>query len=65
VIAMHAGIWVAMRLDYWPMAATVAVVMVDWPALADRLRGRRRAGSGPTQGSARSRALPVRAGPDR
>ncbi len=44
VIAMHAGIWVAMRLDYWPMAATVAVVMVDWPALADRLRGRRRAG---------------------
>jgi len=38
VVALHAGIWVAMRLDYWPMAATVLIVMVDWPALASRLR---------------------------
>jgi hypothetical protein len=38
VVALHAGIWVAMRLDYWPMAATVLIVMVDWPALARRLR---------------------------
>ncbi|HEX6673600.1 MAG TPA: hypothetical protein VF486_01030 [Actinomycetes bacterium] len=38
VLAMHAGIWVAMGLNYWPMAATVVLVMVDWAALADRLR---------------------------
>jgi len=37
VLAMHAGIGLAMHLDYWAMAATVLVVMVDWPALADRL----------------------------
>jgi hypothetical protein len=36
VLAMHAGIWVAMGLNYWPMAATVVLVLVDWPALADR-----------------------------
>ena len=38
VVVMHAGIRLAMHLDYWPMAATVLVVMVDWPALADRFR---------------------------
>jgi hypothetical protein len=37
VVAMHAGIGLAMHLDYSVMAATVLVVMVDWPALADRL----------------------------
>jgi hypothetical protein len=37
VVAMHAGIGLAMHLDYSVMAATVVVVMVDWPALADRL----------------------------
>lgn len=45
VIALHAGIWAAMRLDYWPMAATVLIAMTDWPALADRLRPARRAGA--------------------
>jgi hypothetical protein len=39
VVAMHAGIGLAMHLDYSAMAATVLVVFVDWPALADRLRG--------------------------
>ena len=38
VVAMHAGIGLAMHLDYSAMAATVVVVMVDWPALADRLQ---------------------------
>ncbi len=38
VVALHAGIWAAMRLDYWPMAATVLIVIVDWPALATRVR---------------------------
>jgi hypothetical protein len=41
VVSLHAGIWVAMRLNYWPMAATVVIVMVDWPALADRWRAAR------------------------
>jgi hypothetical protein len=41
VVALHAGIWAAMRLDYWPMAATVLIVMVDWPAVLSRLRGSR------------------------
>ncbi|HEX3211323.1 MAG TPA: hypothetical protein VH016_02040, partial [Actinomycetota bacterium] len=40
VVAMHAGIGLAMHLDYSAMAATVLVVMVDWPALADRLFAR-------------------------
>ena len=38
VVAMHAGIGLAMHLDYAAMAATVVVVLVDWAALADRLR---------------------------
>ena len=38
VLGMHAGIGLAMHLDYTAMATTVLVVMVDWPALADRLR---------------------------
>jgi hypothetical protein len=40
VLAMHAGIWVAMGLNYWPMAATVVLVLVDWAALADGRHGR-------------------------
>jgi hypothetical protein len=52
VVAFHAGTWAAMRLDYWPMAATVLIVMMDWPALADRLArakssGRARPGAPP------------------
>jgi hypothetical protein len=37
VLGLHAGIWVAMGLNYWPMAATVVLVLVDWAALADKL----------------------------
>jgi hypothetical protein len=37
VVAMHAGIGLTMHLDYSVMAAVVLVVLVDWPALADRL----------------------------
>jgi hypothetical protein len=37
-IALHTGIWMAMRLDYWAWVATLLVVFVDWPAVADRLR---------------------------
>jgi hypothetical protein len=56
VIALHAGIWAAMRLDYWPMAATVLIVMVDWPALASRLRARGEL----APSSGRTGALPAR-----
>ena len=51
VLALHAGIWVAMRLDYWPMAATVLVVMVDWPRLADRLARAERGAPAGVEGS--------------
>ena len=37
VVAMHAGIGLAMHLDYSAMAATVVIVLVDWPAVVDRL----------------------------
>ncbi len=37
-VALHAGIWATMRLDYWPAAATVVIVLIDWPPLVDRLR---------------------------
>jgi len=46
VVAMHAGIGLAMHLDYAAMAATVVVVLVDWAALADRLRRPRPASPG-------------------
>jgi hypothetical protein len=55
-VALHAGIWLAMRLDYSVMAATAVLVMVDWPSVAARLRpalaprGRPAAGTtGPTR----------------
>jgi hypothetical protein len=32
-VALHAGIWLAMRLDYSVMATTAVLVMVDWPAV--------------------------------
>lgn len=39
-ILLHAGIFLAMRLDYWAWVATLLVVFVDWPAVADRLGSR-------------------------
>jgi hypothetical protein len=32
-VALHAGIWLAMRLDYSAMAATALLVVVDWPTV--------------------------------
>jgi len=46
VLALHAGIWAAMRLNYWPMAATVLIVLVDWPAVVARLPWHRRGSHG-------------------
>jgi hypothetical protein len=46
-LALHAGIGLAMRLDYSAMAATAVVVLVDWPALAARRRPGPGAAAGP------------------
>ena len=46
VAAMHAGIWATMGLSYWSMAATAAVVLIDWPALAPRRAAPAPAGAG-------------------
>ena len=56
VVAMHAGIGLAMHLDYSAMAATVLIVMVDWPALAGRLRRSR----GPGQTAAPAAPVPAK-----
>jgi hypothetical protein len=45
-VALHAGIWLAMRLDYSVMAATAVLVMVDWPAVAARRSAAAPEGSG-------------------
>jgi hypothetical protein len=40
---LHLGIWTTMHLDYSAWIATVAVVLLDWPRIVDRLgtaRGR-------------------------
>jgi len=54
-VALHAGIWLAMRLDYSAMAATALLVVVDWPSVlhAPASRGQPTAGpegSGEPQG---------------
>lgn len=36
-VAMHAGTWVTLRLDYSAQLLTVVVVFVSWPAVAERL----------------------------
>jgi hypothetical protein len=46
-LALHAGIGLAMRLDYSAMAASAVVVLVDWPALAARRRPGGRAAARP------------------
>jgi hypothetical protein len=62
-VALHAGIWLAMRLDYSAMAATALLVMVDWPSVAARRRmAAAPEGSGEPQGGApvdRARGQPA------
>jgi hypothetical protein len=43
-VALHAGIWFTLHLDYFAQAATVVVVLTDWPAVLAwaRRRGRGR-----------------------
>jgi len=35
--AFHAGTWLVLGLDYWAWAAVVAVVLVDWCPLVERM----------------------------
>ena len=37
-VALHAGTWLALGLDYWAWAAVVAVVLVDWSPVVERGR---------------------------
>ena len=50
-ILFHLGTWLTLGLDYWAQAATVAIVLIDWPALVARARGR----SNATKGAAEAR----------
>jgi hypothetical protein len=58
-VALHAGIWLAMRLDYSVMAATAVLVMVDWPSVAARLHHRRTAAAPRGQPAAGSATGPT------
>lgn len=48
-VSLHLGIWATMGLDYSPWIVTVAVVLIDWPLVANALGRRdiRRAPSSP------------------
>lgn len=38
-VALHVTTFLFLGLDYWAWALTVLALFVDWPALADRMRG--------------------------
>lgn len=40
-VFLHVSTWFLLGLDYWAWAITVPLVLIDWPALLDRARGRR------------------------
>jgi hypothetical protein len=39
-VILHTGTWVLLGLDYWAWAITVPLVLIDWPAVAQRTRQR-------------------------
>ena len=41
-VFLHITTWFVLGLDYWAWAITVSLLLVDWPALAERARGWRR-----------------------
>jgi hypothetical protein len=60
-VVLHATTWLLLGLDYWAWAVSVPLVLVDWPAVADRARARLR--PRPTEASqAATGALPSAAG---
>jgi len=38
-VALHVTTFLFLGLDYWAWALTVLVLLIDWPAVADRMRG--------------------------
>lgn len=42
-VFLHATTWLLLGLDYWAWAITVPLVLIDWPAVVDRVRAGRRA----------------------
>jgi hypothetical protein len=38
-VALHVTTWLFLGLDYWAWGLTVLILFIDWPALADRMRG--------------------------
>ena len=34
----HIGIWMTIGLDYWPQPMTVGIILIDWSAIAARVR---------------------------
>jgi hypothetical protein len=47
VVFLHASTWFLLGLDYWAWAVTVPLVLVDWPAVVDRVRAWRSAPGAP------------------
>jgi hypothetical protein len=37
-VFLHVTTWFVLGLDYWAWAATVSLLFIDWPAVAERLR---------------------------
>ena len=62
-ILFHLGTWLTLGLDYWAQAATVAVVLIDWPALVARAQGRSNATKGAAEGRLRTRPPDLRPEP--
>jgi hypothetical protein len=37
-VFLHVTTWFVLGLDYWAWAATVSLLFIDWPAVAQRIR---------------------------
>jgi hypothetical protein len=61
-VAVHVTTWLLLGLDYWVWAATVPIVLIDWPDLVGRRRRELRPAvtRGPVEPSAASRLEPAR-----
>ncbi|MGE0796602.1 MAG: hypothetical protein AB7H43_14760 [Acidimicrobiia bacterium] len=40
-VVLHVGTWLLLGLDYWAWALTMPLLLVDWPAVLDRVRAGR------------------------
>jgi hypothetical protein len=47
-VFLHATTWLLLGLDYWAWAVAVPLVLVDWPAVAERAQRRLGRGAAPT-----------------